>query len=127
MALEIGVASDLFNYGMTEDGEAFIAERYYIEAEAPNGQRWIHTARFDAAKRIEGGEDCDGMVYFQDLREEASSKAEALALRIRLFTFVGGKLNPMHWTETDPRYGSNAYATLDSQGYFRDLERKEEY
>lgn len=127
MTLEIAAVSDLFNYGMTEDGEAFIAERYYILAESDNGQRWAHTARFDAVKKIEGGEDCDGMVFFEDHRQEASDKAEALAERIRLFLNAGGKLDPLHWIETDPRYGSNAYATLDSQGYFRDLERKQEY
>jgi hypothetical protein len=127
MALEISAVSDLFNYGMTEDGTPFIAERYFIEAEATNGQRWIHTARFDSVVKVDGGEECDGMVFFEDHRQEASDKCEALAERIRLFMNAGGKLDPVHWIESDPRYGSNAYQTLDSQGYFRDLERKEEY
>lgn len=127
MALEISAVSDLFNYGMTEDGEAFIAERFYIMAEADNGQRWVHTARFDSVVKSYGDEDCDGMVFFEDHRQEASDKAEALAVRIRLFMNAGGKLDPMHWIESDPRYGSDAYQTLDNQGYFKDLERKEEY
>jgi|SRR5579872_6893175 len=124
--LDIHVGSDLFKAGVTEDGQDFIGERWFVQAEAVNGQRWVHIARFDSTKAVDG-EDCDGMVFFPDNRVEALGRAESLAANVRLFLNAGGKLTPEFWIEVDPRYGSIAYQTLDNQGYFKDLERKAEF
>lgn len=45
--------------------------------------------------------------------------------RIEKHLAAGGTLNPDHWYETDPRYGSDAYDRLDREGHFKALEYKE--
>lgn len=124
--LEIMIGSDLFKAGVTEDGEDYIGERFYVMVEAPNGQRWVHLVKFDSTKAVDGGEDCDGMVFFPDQMQEAKDAIQILCDRVTAHIKAGGKLDPAMWVECDPRYGSDQYAVMDAQGYFRDIERKAE-
>jgi hypothetical protein len=121
---EVSAVSDLFNAGPTEDGREFHAELYYVQAEAADGRRFAHFATFKGAERVEDGET--GCVYFEDNREAASAKAEALAAKVRTHLETGGKLDPAHWREVDPAYGSDAYAELDAVGFFKAREKAED-
>jgi hypothetical protein len=122
--LQAFIGSDLFKAGISEDGEDVLGERFYVCVEAPNGQRWVHGVKFDSTKAVDGGEECDGMVFYPDHREEAQNAIQILCDRVTAHLAAGGKLDPAMWFETDPRYGSEAYSVLDNQGYFRDMERK---
>ncbi|MNH59348.1 hypothetical protein D3C73_111780 [compost metagenome] len=125
--LEAFIGSDLFNAGITEDGEAVLAERFYVCVEAPNGQRWVHNVKFDSTKAVDGGEECDGMFFFPDQSQEAKAAIQILCDRVEAHLKAGGTLDPAMWSGTDPRYGSEAYSVLDNQGYFRAMERKAEF
>lgn len=125
--LQAFIGSDLFKAGVTEDGADYLGERFYVVVEAPNGQRWVHNVKFDSTKAVDGGEECDGMVFFPDQKQEAQDAIQILCDRVEAHLKAGGKLDPAMWSETDPRYGSDAYSVLDNQGYFREMERKAEF
>ena len=120
MTLRIAVISDLYKAGVTEDGQDFVADRFYVMVEAPNGQRWVHGASFDSTKQE--FDDEDGFPYFPDFRIEAKEKAEALADKVRAYVTAKGLLDLDHWHEVDPAYGSDAYQEKDSWGYFKQRE-----
>lgn len=122
--IEIGIFSDLYRVGITEDGTEAISECYYVMAEAPDGRRWNHVVPFHGSKAVFDEEI--GANYYPDLRDEAREKAQTLADRVTAHLKAGGQLNPAHWVEDRPRYGSTAYQELDSTGYFRDLEKQED-
>jgi hypothetical protein len=99
--LDLGVVPDLYSAGLTEDGEDYIAEKYYILAEDQHGNRWTHGKNFLGAKRCE---DEDGFGY-EDVREVALAAAEKLLQKIR----SAGAIDLDYWHEDRPAYGSAAY------------------
>jgi len=103
---QVGVVSDLFDAGRTNDGEVFAAEVYYVVVENGAGRRWASYDRFYGARRVV---DDEGWVGFDDLREEASAAAEALAAAIEKVLAAGGKLSYEDFHQIDPAYGSRAY------------------
>lgn len=103
------VASDLYEAGITEDGEKYIAEQFYVMVEFANGVRARHNTIFKGCKVVTGGEECDGMVFFEDIRVDQMVKAEKLAARVQAALYAGLALDPACWTECDPVYGSTAY------------------
>lgn len=105
----VGVASDLYEAGITEDGERYIAERFYVMVEFANGIRVRHNTFFNGCKVVKGEEECDGMVFFEDIRVDQTEKAERLAARVKVALESGASLDPAHWTEAEPVYGSRAY------------------
>lgn len=123
MALIVDVISALYSAGLTEDGEEFIGHIFFVRAEAPNGQRWLHSRGFDGV--ISEEFEDSGVDVFYDNRDEASAAAEALAEKVRQHLAAGGKLDPTCWHEGDPAYGSKAYDSLDSMGYFKEREKQE--
>lgn len=123
MSLTIDVISALYNAGLTEDGEEFIGHIFFVKAEAPDGRRWLHNRGFDGVTSEEFEDS--GVNVFYDNRDKASSDAEALADKIRAHLANGGKLDPAHWNEGDPMYGSSAYENLDATGYFKEREKQE--
>lgn len=104
---QAGVVSDLFDAGRTNDGERFAAEVYYVVVENNAGRRWASYDRFYGARRVV--DDEEGWVGFEDLREEASAAAEALAAATKKVLAAGGKLSYEDFHQIDPAYGSRAY------------------
>jgi len=104
---QVGVVSDLFDAGRTNDGERFAAEVYYVVVENNAGRRWASYDRFYGARRVV--DDEDGWVGFEDLREEASAAAETLAAATKKVLAAGGKLSYECFHQIDPAYGSRAY------------------
>jgi hypothetical protein len=103
---QVAAVSDLFDAGRTNDGERFAAEVYYVVVENNAGRRWASYDRFYGARRVV---DDEGWVGFDDLREEASAAAEALASATRRVLAAGGKLSYEDFHQIDPAYGSRAY------------------
>ncbi|MFA7287238.1 MAG: hypothetical protein WC052_06255 [Patescibacteria group bacterium] len=122
MTPDIFVVSDIFKAGVTEDGEDYTGLRYFVMAEFPSGQRWVHHERYDTTHVMH---DEDGMPYFPDRSRVAVLDVERLCACIKEHVAAGRKLNTQHWRQVDPRYGSGAYQDLDAQGYFRARELNE--
>lgn len=123
-ALEVYTPSSLYEAGLTEDGEPFVAHCFHVGIEAKNGQRWFHIHSFPGAESYYDDEyDYSG---FRDISEEAKAKADKLADKVRAHLSAGKKLDPSHWAEVDPRYGSTAYESLDTLGFFKEREKKED-
>ena len=122
MSLSFFVGSDLFCAGITNDGEKYIAERYYVVAETTNGRRFKHSIQFDSTKIEYDFDDDEGGFYFPDLREEATAKVNVLLEKIEEHMKSGGCLDAECWYEIDPRYGSEHYQDLDVTGYFKEKE-----
>ena len=75
-ATDIGVDSDLYKAGVTEDGYDYTAELYYVVIDLEDGRRFKSNAYFVGCKT---GFDEEGESFFQDIREEAKAKAKELA------------------------------------------------
>lgn len=103
---QVSAVSDLFDAGKDNDGQVFAAEVYYVVVENGAGRRWASYDRFRGARREV---DEEGWVGFDDLREEASAAAEALAAITDRVLLAGGKLSLEDWYEVDPAYGSKVY------------------
>ena len=101
MLYQVQVGSNLYNAGTTEDGEAYIAECYFVAVEFADGSRFQHQVTFPGAQY---SEDEDGF-GFEDIRDSAKAKAERLAQSVR----QSGAINFKYWDEVDPAYGSDAY------------------
>lgn len=124
MNLQISVISDLHNFGITEDGQQFIAERFMVMIETDSGKRWVHEHHFDGTKPV--FEEEIGANHFPDLREEARAEAAKLVGRIEMHLSKGGEIDLAKWREQDPRYGSDAYLELDYLGHFKAREKAED-
>jgi hypothetical protein len=113
-------ASDLYNAGYSCDGHPFIAERFYVVIENEAGRRFRHEASFNGTERLVCEETGDPR--FPDLREEASDKAERLALRVNAALAAGVALDGARWYEVDPAYGSDEYQSqgIEAQRAFAD-------
>ena len=99
--LEFYYASDLKNFGRTEDGEDFIGEVYRVFAQDERGNRWVHSSQFPGVAKFEN-EWCVG---FNDIRVQAVEACERLLECIK----KADTLNMMWWSESRPAYGSEAY------------------
>lgn len=110
--MQVFVRDDLIQTGWTEDGDVALKRRHYVVAETPNGARFAHDRVFV------------GHLHGDD---EAAQDAAALLTKVEAHLAIGGKLDPDHWNEVDPRYGSEAYQSLDAWGYFRARERREAF
>lgn len=124
MAIEVSAVSDMFKAGITEDGQDYIGLVWYVIFETEGGRRFAHGHRFYSTK----AEYCDdvGAMVFPDQSQEAQDGAEQLAERIKAHIVAGGKLDRAAWSEVDPRYGSDAYQSLDATGYFKAREKMED-
>lgn len=103
---QVAAVSDLFDAGKDNDGRVFAAEVYYVVIENGAGRRWASYDRFRGARRVV---DEEGWVGFDDLREEASAAAEALAAATDQVLASGGKVSLEDWYQVDPAYGSKVY------------------
>lgn len=113
---DVSVYSDLFEVGLTEDGESAISEEYFVCLERPEGNRWRHKVSFKGSQMKLSEE---GVPYYPDLRDQAREKAEHLAQRVVSHLNNQGIIKFEHWVEIDPAYGSEHYQKLERAGYFR--------
>jgi hypothetical protein len=113
-------ASDLYNAGYSCDGHPFIAESFYVVVENVAGRRFRHEAIFNSAERLVCEET--GETYFNNLRDEASAKADRLAARVNAALAAGVDLDRGRWYEVDPAYGSDEYQSqgIEAQRAFAD-------
>lgn len=97
---EIEIGSDVYNAGLTEDGEMMEGLSFFLIATAPNGRRFTHNERFNSPSR--------------GYLETAKAAAEALLFRVNRAQEAGSWPGPVGraiWTEVEPAYGSEAYAS----------------
>ena len=97
--MEFYTRSDLYVAGTDEEGPDYLAEVYYVIAQFRNGEQLAHPESFRGC--VAGYDDEYGMPYFEDVREEAKAKCQAII-----------DSNPPidDWHEISPAYGSQAYA-----------------
>ena len=101
----IEITSDLFNAGMSEDGEYYTAEMYFITATRKDGKCLAHNQRYHSARAVDNG---DGCMFFVDNRKEILPIVEALCSRIK----ASGVIDDTYWTEIEPSYGSEYYCKV---------------
>jgi len=73
------VRSELYQAGLTEDGEPFIAETFVIVREFNDGTREAYKESFAGAEYWDDGE---GSFGYADIRKEAREAAEALLPKV---------------------------------------------
>lgn len=99
---KVGVYSDLYVAGRTEDGSDYTAEVYMVEAVRPDGRRMVHEVCFEGAVKETSP---DGFDFFGDVRKSARKSADILAGNVR----KRGYIDDTHWNEGRPVYGSEYY------------------
>ena len=101
------VTSFLKPFGKTEDGEDFVGEVFWIQAEKENGERLAHFACFDGVEVVV---DEEGINRFVDTRESAMAHAEHLLARIEAANPDFDSLyDSEYWGHVPARYGSIAW------------------
>ena len=115
---DVGFASDLKDYGYTEDGEKFIGEVFYVYVTTKRGDRWVHETSYPGVRVHHGPE---GQIAFEDTRNNARAWCEYIVGRIR----ARGWIDFARWSRTDPVYGSDAYMEYGADADFQ-RERQEE-
>lgn len=100
----VEVKVDLYHAGITEDGEQFHAEMYYVAIQRKDGKRLAHHRMFKGCNAFYH----DGQAFFEDIRQEALTAAERLAVRVE----VAGKIDSAYWNEISPEYGSEYFCKL---------------
>lgn len=99
--MEVYFASDLKDYGYTEDGEKFIGEVFFVEVRNKRGDCWRHRKLVDGVRKEQWEE---GVVYM-DARTEARAQCEVLVAAIQR----KGTIDTQHWYQAAAAYGSDAY------------------
>jgi hypothetical protein len=102
MDLNFTVESKLYKAGVTEDGEEYIAETYFVQAEDVAGNRWAYPAFFPGCKVVEYDEGPG----FEDVREAAKATASELVAAILQ---DDGVVDLAAWVDMPAAYGSRAY------------------
>ena len=104
MSYSAYTSSDLYKAGVTEDGEDYTAEVYFVVLENAAGRRFVHQSHFKGCDAVYYADE--GFYSFEDIRVEAKAKADRLTDRVNA---AGGKIDFAFWTEIDPCYGSTEY------------------
>ena len=100
----------LYLAGTDECGSELHHEAYCVQAEDERGNRWSHDYTFRLSEFIKKAE---GDTFMG--RELLELTVEKLCDKMKLHLQNGGKLNPDHWEEDEPCYGSDAYC--DAYGF----------
>ncbi len=108
--MEVYYASDLKDYGPTEDGTPFVGEVFRVYVENQRGDRWAHGAHFHGVKLQVHEEG----VSYMDIRPAARAACQLLVDRI----VAAGWVDMTYWSEARPVYGSDAYVQY---GQYEDL------
>ena len=112
---QVYFASDLKDYGRTDDGQQFIGEVFFVGVENDRGDRWRLDRMFDGV-RVEY-DDESGCNYFLDTRPWARAICERLVAAI----VRKGEIDLAHWVQSAPAYGSRAY---EEYGQYEQLMRE---
>lgn len=123
MKFDVFVMGDQYIAGQTEDGPK-LSELYYVVVEDENGNRFAHFHSFKGCRVVEDSEAEMGF-WLEDVQAEAMKAAERLRDQVQAHLNAGRQLDMYKWGSIDPRYGSDAYASLDSVGYFKAREKRE--
>lgn len=99
--MQVYFASDLKDYGYTEDGDKFIGEVFGVYVENQRGDRWVHTLRFEGVRK-EFHEE--GTAYLDD-RPKARAMCTLMVERIEKV----GTIDLRFWNQARCAYGSVAY------------------
>ena len=103
------VDCDFYSAGMTEDGQDFVAESYYVVVQRLDGHRLAHSKTFLGCEAGVIDDDHEGqyngLPYFADVRKEAKEAADNLVARI----MEARVIDTDHWVEAEPSYGSAYY------------------
>jgi len=121
---QFDITSDLHKFGVTEDGEDYVGEVYFVTATDSDGHRFIHHQSFPGCQKTdypEDDEDLDFPYYFADIREEAQKAAEALVTELITNDIL--ELNPVDWHKTSAVYGASAYNEQDTIDWEREHDR----
>jgi hypothetical protein len=116
--VDIGVTSELYTAGVTEDGEGYVAEQYRVVARVKADGRTFKLSHY--WKGCEVVEDGEGGASFADVREKAAAAAEIDANGFRALAVFdtemrGSPANPeAAWYEVEPEYGSKHWQALDA-------------
>jgi hypothetical protein len=105
MNLTVSFREDLYEAGLTEDGEQYIGSLFYVFIEKVDGSRFRHYKTFKGCKAAHD----EDHKYFIDLSVQARDAVRSLCDRIEKHLESGGSLNMDLWSEMAPRYGSEAY------------------
>ena len=108
MRYDVEMVSDLYEAGRTDDGQPFIAERYFAQLEDANGRRWRHRVAANGAINLGHDENGEGPFY-GDNRQDAQAKIGKLVARVVAHLAAGGSVDFDHWYEIDPAFGSEEY------------------
>ncbi len=102
MKANIEVSCELANFGRDECGHPYIGEVYFLLATFPDGSRLRHGHKFYGVEVY----DTEEGLGFDDIREEALVKAEALCAKVQAST---KELSSKLWAYAEPVYGSQAF------------------
>ena len=91
MTLTFSIGSDVYETSHWETGEAGEGIHWYVVGTYADGSRAVHTWVFDT-----------------------EDEAAGLMRRIEAHLKAGGDLNPDHWREGYPAYGSEAYIRFEA-------------
>jgi len=95
---EVEIASDVYDAGVSEDGEMMEGLSFYLVATASNGRRFVHFMRFNSPSR--------GWL------ERTRTAVGTLFAKVLIAQEAGTWFGPVGraaWEEVDPAYGSEAY------------------
>lgn len=114
--MDVIVHSDLYQAGITEDGEVYTAECYYLILEHIDGRRWAHFKTFKGCQVHNDPET--GFQFFEDIRKSSKYHCEQVAGLVRRKKTVDLE----YWSEIAPVYGSIAYqfqeGMIDQNGQY---------
>ncbi len=99
---DIQIRVDLYEAGMTEDGETFTAECYYVTAKRSDGKLYTHNKTYYGAGKEETP---NGYYFYPDIRQKSYDECTILLKNIK----DNGTINLDNWLESEPSYGSEYY------------------
>lgn len=103
--MELSIRSELYEAGRTEDGRPYEAEAYTVVATLADGTRFTQ-GWFPGCEVVTEDTEFGVMVFYNDVRERAESKAKALLATLKL---AGVNVDDGSWSETYPVYASEAF------------------
>lgn len=101
---EVYVRSDLYVAGVTEDGEDYVGEIFYVVIEKADGRRFRSPAEYPGVEVVYADDGPER--FFKDVRKEAEAAAMEEVDWLREWTGWADAL-PRDMIEIDPVYGSD--------------------
>ncbi len=114
--MQVYWASDLKDFGRTEDGTPFIGEVFFVEVENKRGDRWRLKHYYPGVKVVPGEEG----PIFQDVRSMVYPILDRMVESIKRVKNVADD----QWSQARCAYGSEAYLDY-GQAEELALEKKE--